>query len=485
MGPPLVIGVDSSTQSTKAEARELGSGERVGTGRCEHPATSPPRSEQDPQAWWDALVQAVGQLGELRGDVVAISIGGQQHGLVVCAGDGTPLRPAKLWNDTESAAEAEAMVSRLGAERWAQLCGSVPVSAFTVTKLAWLVDHEPGLLGAVGAVCLPHDWLTWRLCGRLVTDRGDASGTGWFDLAGDRPTLRRELLAEAVRAAPGELGDPAHWAPLMPAVLGPAEPAGVLTEGAAAALGLGSDVVVGPGTGDNMAAALGLGLADGDVAVSLGTSGTVYSVASHPTRDASGAVAGFADATGRFLPLVCTLNATKVTDTVASWLGLSPDELARLALSADPHGPGRPTLVPYFDGERTPDLPDATGTLAGLRNDTTREDLALAAHDGVLGGLLAGLDALHAAGVDVAGRLFLVGGGAHSAAYRQRLADLTGRTVRVPDADEAVATGAALQAAVVVGESGTGDPARPASADLFAARQGAWGLGAGSDVSPR
>jgi xylulokinase len=306
---------------------------------------------------------------------------------------------------------------------------------------------------------LPHDYLTWRLTGEHVTDRGDASGSGWFDPATD--TVRPDLLAAAV-------GD---WAGDVPRVLGPAEPAGTVGPAAAAELGLPAGVVVAPGTRDNKGAAMGLGLRAGDVAISLGTSGTVFAVSGTPTRDTSGAVAGFASATGSFLPLVCTLNATKVTDTVARWLGTDAPGLADLALAAATD-PGDALLVPYFDGERTPNLPDATGTFHGLTNETTREQLALAAHDGVLCGLLDGVEALRRVGATIDGRVFLVGGGSRSAAYRQRCADLLATPIIVPDSDETVAAGAAAQAAAIAG----GD-----TVDVVGER---WGLGSGVEIEP-
>ncbi len=302
---PLVIGVDSSTQSTKVEARHLDTGEVVATGYAKHPPTSPPVSEQDPRAWWSALVDAIGQLGDHRRKVVAISVAGQQHGLVLLDADGEPVRPAKLWNDTTSAPQADRLVAALGAEHWAATTGSVPVAAFTITKLAWVAEHEPDTLARATRLMLPHDYLTWRLCGEHVTDRGDASGTGWFD-----PSTDTYLPDHVSLAAPG-------WSGTLPRVLGPTDTAGVITAAAARQLGLPADVAVGPGCGDNMGAALGLGLRAGDVAISLGTSGTVFAVSATATHDPSGAVAGFASATGSFLPLVCTLNATKVTDTVA------------------------------------------------------------------------------------------------------------------------------------------------------------------------
>lgn len=459
----LVIGVDSSTQSTKVEARDIETGELVAIGTAKHPPTSPPVSEQDPTSWWDALVEACDQLGTHRDDVVAMSVAGQQHGLVLLDEAGESIRPAKLWNDTTSSAQAERLVEQFGAERWASTIGSVPVPAFTITKLAWVAEHEPATLDRVAMVMLPHDYLTWMLTDEHVTDRGDASGSGWYDASAG--VVHADLLG----AATG--GDGHDWLKRVPRVLGPTDVSGTLTGAASAALGLAADVVVGPGTGDNMGAALGLGLRAGDVAISLGTSGTAFAVSDSATHDLSGSVAGFASATGNFLPLVCTLNATKVTDTIARWFGLDAAGLADLALTAAAD-PGDVSLVPYFDGERTPNLPDATGTFTGLTNSTTRQQLALAAHDGVLCGLLDGVDALRQVGATIDGRVFLVGGGSRSGAYRQRAADLIGQSVVVPDTDETVATGAAVQAAVVVDGGSFGDVADR------------WQLGAGRRIEP-
>lgn len=439
MSRALVAGVDSSTRSTKVELRDADSGELVAHGRAPHPSTSPPVSEQHPDVWWQALVAAMGQCGDARGDVTAIAVAGQQHGLVCLDTDDRPLRPALLWNDTTSAPEATRLVARLGRRAWADACGSVPVAAFTVTKLAHLGETEPEIVDRIAHVLLPHDDLTLRLCGHHVTDRGDASGTGWWSPA--TGAYRTDLLELAVP----ELADPS-WLPL---VLGPGQGAGTLLPCAADDLGLPVGIPVGPGTGDNMAAALGAGLRPGDVALSLGTSGTVYATSDTPTADASGVVAGFADATGRYLPLVCTLNATKVTDAVARLLGVGLDEFDELALSGTAGADGL-TLLPYFDGERTPDRPRATGVLTGLRSGVERGDLARAAVEGVLCGLLDGYDALAAAlGTTPDGDHLVVGGGARSRAYRQVLADLTARPWLAVQDDETVARGAAVQAAAV------------------------------------
>ena len=458
----LVAGVDSSTQSTKVELRDVETGRVAATGRASHPPAEPPRSEQDPRHWWRALVEALGSCGDRRREVAAVAVAGQQHGLVVLDADGEPLRPAKLWNDTTSALQAAALVERLGAEAWANACGSVPVASFTITKLAWLVEHEPRLAERVARIALPHDYLTLRLTGRHVTDRGDASGTGWYDTAAGR--YRADLL-ELVGGRSGP-----EWMETLPEVLAFDAAAGRVTPSASAATGLPEGIPVGAGTGDNMAAALGTGLRPGDIAVSLGTSGTAYSVSAVPTHDATGAVAGFCDAAGGFLPLVCTLNATRVTDAAARWLGLDRGRFAAAALSA-PAGAGGAVMVPYLDGERTPNLPDATGSLYGLGFSTSPADLARAAHEGVVCGLLDGIDALAAVGASVGGRLHLVGGGARSPAFRQVTADCWGAPVRVLDAEEAVAAGACVQAAQHVGLSPRG-----------AAE--AWNLGDGEDVAP-
>ncbi len=437
----FVIGIDSSTQSTKAEVRAIDSGEVVATGKASHPPTSPPVSEQDPRAWMDAMSSAIEQLGDERNDVVAIAVAGQQHGLVLLDADDEPVRPAKLWNDTTSSPQSERLISELGADWWATAAGVVPVAAFTITKLAWVAEHEPDLLARATKVMLPHDYLTYRLTGNHVTDRGDASGTGWYD------ATTGATLTEPLAAATGD----ATWTDRVPTVLGPRDAAGTILPEVAAQLGLPDSVIVGPGTGDNMGAGLGLGLEQGDMVVSLGTSGTAYARTARRAADASGAVAGFSDAAGGYLPLVCTLNATKVTDTIARLLGTDAAGLSELAMQAGTDV-SEATLVPYFDGERTPNRPDARGMVVGMNNDLSREEMARVAHDGVVCGLLDGVDALVEQGASTDGRLYLVGGGARSEAYRNRLATIVGRQVFVPDNEEAVVVGAAIQAASLTGE---------------------------------
>jgi xylulokinase len=429
----LVLGVDSSTQSCTVQVRDAGTGELLATGRAPHPPTFPPRSEQAPVEWWSALTAAVRAANAPR--VSGVGIAGQQHGLVVTDAEGSPLRPAKLWNDTESAPQARRLLQQRPAKDWVELVGSAPVASITLSKVAWLAEHEPGTLSAARRLLLPHDWLVLQASGVAATDRGDASGTGYWSAEGWRPDLLEEV-------APRD-----DWASLLPTVIGPDEAAGHVLPRAADALGARADAVVSAGTGDNMASALGLGVAVGDVVLSLGTSGVVSAVTPHRVRDAGGSVACFADATGRWLPLLCTLNAMKVTDVVARLLGVDVRELDELALRGRSDGL---TLLPYLDGERTPDRPEATGELVGLRTDATREQLARAAYEGVVCSLLEGLDTLAATGVDVSGRLLLTGGGARSRAYAQFVADLSGRPVHLMDDPDSVARGACVQAAAVL-----------------------------------
>ncbi len=430
-GHTLVAGVDCSTQATKVVVVDVDAGEVAGFGYAPHSVLGEDGArETDPRVWWEALRAAIAQT-ELAGRLDAISIAGQQHGLVVLGADQQPLRPAILWNDVRCAQDASALVDALGAEQWAQQIGVVPVASLTISSWAWLRRVEPEVARATDAVRLPHDYLTERLCGEAVTDRGDASGTGWW-------SVTRERYDETALRLPGVQ----LRSDLLPRVLGPAQAAGSVRPRAAAELGLRTGTLVGPGTGDNMAAALALAAAPGMAVMSLGTSGTVYCVSRTPISDQTGVVAGFADATGRFLPLACTLNATTVVDRVAGWL-----RLEREAVQAG----GEVVVLPFLDGERTPNLPRAAGTITGLRHTTTPGQILRASYEGVIATLLAALDDVSAATgeLDPQAPIILVGGGARGAIWRETVSRLSGRPVEVPDEQELVALGAAVQAAAV------------------------------------
>jgi len=436
---PLVAGIDSSTQSCKVVIRDAATGKLVRQGKASHPAGT----EIHPEHWWTALQEAAAAAGGLD-DVAAVSVGGQQHGMVCLDSTGEIVRPALLWNDTRSAEDARELIVEAGggdhdrgARYWAKTTGTVPVASLTATKLRWLARTEPHNAERVAAVCLPHDWLSWRLAGygpgsghdalgELRTDRSDASGTGYYS------TASGAYLPEVLEQTLGHV-------PVLPAVMAPLETAGKTSSGA----------LIGAGAGDNAAAALGVNARVGDVVISLGTSGVVLAVSAAPSADPSGLVAGFADATGNYLPLACTLNATRVFDATAQLLGTDLPGIGRLALTAPP-GAGGLTLIPYFEGERTPNLPDAAGSLHGMTlANYTPENLARAAIEGVLCSLADGLAALEAQGVE-AERVILVGGGAQSPAVQQIAAEVLGRPIIVPSPGEYVADGAARQAAAVL-----------------------------------
>ena len=468
---PLVAGVDTSTQSCKVVVCDAETGEVVRTGRASHPDGT----EVDPRHWWTAWEEASGD--SLLDGVSALAVGGQQHGMVLLDEHDEVVRPALLWNDTRSAHAARELVEELGAQAWADRTGLVPVAATTVSKIRWVAHHEADALARARTCVLPHDWLTGRILaagsgggrsdgpgsrgpGSWTTDGGDASGTGYWS-AGDR-SYRPDLLR---RAAGRDLE--------VPRVADPAEVVGHTSSG----------VAVAAGTGDNMAAAFGLGLEPGDCVVSLGTSGTAFARHSRPSADPTGTVQSFADAEGAFLPLVCTLNAARVLTAGASMLGTDLSGLDRLALAAEPGAEGL-TLLPYLDGERTPNLPSATGSLHGVtRANATPENLARAVVEGMLLGLAAAVDAVRGVGCPV-DRVLLIGGAAASAAVRQVAPALLGAPVAVPTPGEYVAIGAARQAAWAlsgadraprwdVGLDVTVDPSEPDRAEETRARYAA------------
>ncbi len=426
----LIAGVDSSTQSCKVVIRDGVTGELVREGRASHPDGT----EVNPAHWVSALNTAIEAAGGLV-DVEAISIGGQQHGMVALDSEGAVIRDALLWNDTRSADAAKALNQELGGDaETAKQVGSVLVASFTATKLRWMADAEKNNAEKVSGVALPHDWLSWQLqhnkgdaldFTKLFTDRSEASGTGYFD-----PTTsqyRRDILARVLRTE-REIN--------LPKIISPAQFGGTTPSG----------IPIAPGAGDNAAAALGIQAQAGDVVVSLGTSGTAFAVSDTPTHDASGQVAGFADATGRYLPLVCTLNAARILDAATRILGKTHDEVGALALSAKPGANGL-SLLPYFEGERTPNRPTATGVFGGMNlNNSNAADIARAMVEGMLCGLVDAVDALEKLGVNVK-RIILIGGAAKNPAVSQIAAALFGREVLVPPAGEYVANGAARQAA--------------------------------------
>ncbi|MFB7663891.1 FGGY family carbohydrate kinase [Kitasatospora sp. NPDC056138] len=434
----IVAGIDSSTTRTRIVACDAETGAVLRDGRAPHPlpeGADARTTETDPQNWLHSLGEAA--TGGLLEGVRAIGVSAQQHGLIGLDAGGVLVRPALLWNDPRSAGAAAALIDALGGPApWVEAIGSVPLPTYTVAKLRWLAEFEPASAKRVAEVLLPHDWLVWQLLGRhskrRTTDRGDASGTGyWSPLTGEyRQDLVKLALGHELR---------------VPEVLAPAEPAGHTPEG----------LLISAGTGDNMAAALGLGLLPGDAVVSLGGNGTIFAVHDQAVIDTSGAISSYADATGRHLPMVGTLNAAQVLRSMAAMLGCDLAGLSELALQSSPGSFGL-VLLPYLDGERTPRLPHAAGTLTGLRAESMApQHLARAAVEGMLCNIADALDVLRAKGVAVR-RVFLLGTVGRLPAVREIAPMVFGLPVVIPPAGAHAARGAARQAAWAL--AGTPEP---------------------------
>jgi xylulokinase len=433
---PLVLGIDSSTQSTKALLVDADSGEVLEERRASHPEGT----EVDPRAWLRAVDEAAGPLLE-RAD--ALAVGGQQHGMVLLDEAGEVVRDALLWNDTRSAPQAQDLIEEMGgAAASVEEIGSLMVASFTASKLRWVRDEEPETAERAARVLLPHDYVSLHLAEAGTapfTDRGDASGTGYYS------TRTEQWRPELVEAALGR----ALELPRLPSA-----PGEVMARTAETSTSRGGAAIA-AGTGDNMGAALGLSLGPGDVSVSIGTSGVCAMVSESRPGDASGTVTGFADATGRFLPMTTTINASRVLEAGRALLGVSHEELSQLALASEPGARGV-TLLPYFDGERTPNRPDARATLTGMSTSTTREDIARAHVEALLCSLADGITALEERTGTAAQRITLIGGGARSRAVQELAPAVFGREVTIAPDGEYVALGAARQAAWAL--AGTAEP---------------------------
>ena len=387
----------------------------------------PDGTEVDPAAWWSALQDALKE-AETFGEIAAISIGGQQHGMVLLDAAGEVIRPALLWNDTRSSGTAEKLNKEF--PNIAELTGSQLVASFTASKVLWVTENEPENAKKIAAICLPHDWLSWKLTGSkdikdLFTDRSDASGTGYFNPKTGQyiPEILKFILKSDQEV-------------ILPRIVKANEFGGKTANG----------IPIAAGCGDNAGAALGINAQLGDMVISLGTSGTAFISTNTATNDGSGEVAGFADATGNFLPLACTLNAAKIFATVAKTLNLTFEEFSSLALSA-PIGSNGLKLIPHFDGERTPNKPNATGSFFGITHENfTPANIARAAIEGVMAGMRYAADAIEKLNVPIE-KVVIVGGAARNKAVQEIASTFFNFDIAIPEPGEYVALGAAKQAA--------------------------------------
>lgn len=438
----LVVGIDSGTQSTKALVVNASNGRVVGEGSSAYgliEGLPPGAKEQHPEVWKDAakkaLRQALREAGAVSGEVRALGVSGQQHGFVPLDAKGEVIRPAKLWCDTVTADECDILTEKMGGPaRTLRALGNAFLPGFTAPKILWLKRREPKNFARLAKVLLPHDYLNFWLTGRATMEFGDASGTALLDVR------KRRWSEAAVSAVDDELMDK------LPGLQSSAEPAGRLGASAARELGLNEGVWVGAGGGDNMMGAIGTGnTRAGSITASFGTSGTIYACSERPVMDPKGEIAAFCDSTDRWLPLLCTMNVTVATEMMRKCFGWDHAKFEREAAKVQPGSAGT-LLLPYLEGERTPNVPLGTGVIMGMNPSTFDPGVfARAAMEGVTLGMNYGLRRLAQLGVKPA-QIRATGGGARSALWRQIMADVFNTEVVTLKVAEGAAFGAALQA---------------------------------------
>ena len=438
----LLIGIDSGTQSTKALVVDARTGKVLGSGMQAYeliPNLPPGAKEQHPHTWREATAGAIRQA--LRGakasptELKAIGVSGQQHGFVPLDKAGEVIRAAKLWCDTSTAAECAEITEKLGGpKKTLKTLGNAVLPGFTASKILWLKNHEPKNYARLATVLLPHDYLNFWLTGQKVMEYGDASGTALLDVR------KRRWSSAAIEAIDPEL------AGKLPPLISSDQPAGILQASTAKQLGLQPDVLVSAGGGDNMMGAIGTGnTRAGVITASFGTSGTIYACAEKPVVDPEGEIAAFCDSTNRWLPLLCTMNVTVATEMMRQDFEFTHETFASKAASV-PAGSHGLMLLPYLEGERTPNIPDGTGVMIGINQHTfSASHYCRAAMEGVTLGMNYGLRRLAELGVKPT-QIRATGGGAKSKVWRQIMADIFNTEVVTLKVSEGAAYGAALQA---------------------------------------
>ncbi len=438
----LLIGIDSGTQSTKVLVVDAQSGKVLASAAQAYdliPNLPPGAKEQHPQTWREATAsairQALRQAKASGAEVKAIGVSGQQHGFVPLDSKGEVIRPAKLWCDTSTMAECDEITEKLGGlKKTIRTLGNAVLPGFTAPKILWLKKNEPKHYQRLATVLLPHDYLNFWLTGEKVMEYGDASGTALLDVR------KRKWSAAALDAIDPEL------AGKLPPLMGSDKPAGRLQLATAKTLDLNTDVLVSAGGGDNMMGAIGTGnTSAGVITASFGTSGTIYACADKPVVDPVGEIAAFCDSTNHWLPLLCTMNVTTATELMRNSFGWTHEKFSA-TIARVPAGSGGLILLPYLEGERTPNVPAGTGVLLGVNQKTyAPEYLARAAVEGVTMGMNYGLRRLAELGVKPT-QIRATGGGAKSKAWRQIMADIFNVEVVTLKVSEGAAYGAALQA---------------------------------------
>jgi xylulokinase len=438
----LIIGVDSGTQSTKALVMDAQTGKVLASAAQPYGLIAglpPGAKEQHPHTWRDAAASVIRQslraARAVAAEVKAIGVSGQQHGFVPLDAAGEVIRPAKLWCDTSTTAECDELTEKLGGvKKTIRALGNPILPGYTAPKILWLKNHEPKNYQRLATVLLPHDYLNYWLTGEKVMEYGDASGTSLLDVR------KRKWSMAAIDAIDPEL------AGKLPPLIASDRPAGKMRLATARTLDLNADVLVSAGGGDNMMGAIGTGnVRAGVITASFGTSGTIYACAEKPVVDAEGEIAAFCDSTNRWLPLLCTMNVTTATEMLRVQFGWTHEKFSA-TVARIPAGSEGLMLLPYLEGERTPNVPAGTGVWLGVNSKTNSPDLmARAAMEGVTMGMNFGLRRLVELGVKPT-QIRATGGGSKSKAWRQIMADVFNTEVVTLKVTEGAAYGAALQA---------------------------------------
>lgn len=434
----VVLGIDNGTQSTKTLFYDTESREVLAVASAKHEliAEEDGTREQKAEWWIDALLSCLNQVdSKIKASVEAVGVSGQQHGFVAIDESGEPLYKVKLWCDTSTAVECKEMTEAFGGEdRLLSDVGNLIAPGYTAGKILWLKKTYGDLYKRMRWVLLPHDYLNYWLTGKAVMEYGDASGTGLLDVR------RRVWQEELIKSVDSDLLEK-----LPPLIASDAE-AGRITAKAAALTGLSEGIPVSSGGGDNMMGAVGTGtVTDGVITMSMGTSGTLYGYSDKPIIDPEGVLAAFCSSTGGWLPLLCTMNCTVATELTRDLFGLSVKEIDAAGAEAPACAEGV-TLLPFFNGERVPNLPHGKASIMGLNaTNYTKSNIARASLESAVYGMKIGLDRFRELGFDVR-EIRMIGGGAKSPVWRQMAADVLDVPILIPSQAEAAALGAALQA---------------------------------------
>lgn len=445
----MYIGIDCGTQGTKVIVLDSHQKKVIGVGYAPHQLieNTDGRREQQPQWWIDALTIAFQQaikLAKIEPHLIkGIGVSGQQHGLVMLDEYDQPLYNAKLWCDTETATENDEFIALLGGKEkaFSQL-GIMPQTGYTASKILWFRKHYPEQYRHIAKIMLPHDYLNYWLTGNCCMEYGDASGTGYFDV------VKREWSIDAFALLAPEL-DPQK---VLPPLCSAQQKIGKVCPEIATLLGLSENVIVSTGGGDNMMGAIGTGnIQQGIVTMSLGTSGTLYAYTDKPLTDLPMEIANFCSSTGGWLPLVCVMNMTSANKNLMDLLQIDVEEFNAL-IQQSPIGAEGITILPFFNGERVPPLPQAKASILGLdAANFTQANLCRAMMEAASFTLRYGLDLFRQAGLSTS-QIRLIGGGAKSAVWRQMIADIMNTEVVTLKEDEAAALGGAIQAMWTNGE---------------------------------